>query len=202
MTSQQLAYVGRRFSNLEVLSVEKVKDGHAIATCRCDCGNTKPIRLNHVLRGVQKGCGCGRAHTRTHGMAGTRIYQIWRTMRARCENPKDKGYPSYGGRGIAVCERWKQFANFYADMGDKPAGMSLDRRDVNGNYEPSNCRWATKIEQQNNTTRSHFVTYRGKAMTVAEAMRLSDCKVPYTTVYGRLNRGWSVERALSHTGAA
>lgn len=85
-----------------------------------------------------------------HGMWGTRIHRIWGQMVARCRNPKHADYQNYGGRGIAVCERWLTFANFYADMGEKPEGLSLDRTDNDGNYEPGNCRWATSKEQHAN----------------------------------------------------
>lgn len=194
------ALIGHRFSNLVIQSIAREDNCHAMATCRCDCGAEKVIRVSHILSGRQKGCGCGRAHTLRHGKSGTGIYQIWRSMRARCENPTDQGYSYYGARGIKVCERWKLFENFYADMGEKPAGMSIDRINVDGNYEPENCRWATKIEQQNNTTRSHRVAYRGQTMTAAQAMRVSGCTLPHTTVYGRLNRGWDIEKSLHYKG--
>lgn len=199
MTSQQLA-VGQRFSKLTILSIGRIKGQHLTAVCKCDCGNTKTIRTQHLLSGAQKGCGCGRAHTLAHGKSGTGIYQIWRSMRARCENPTDTAYRYYGARGIKVCEHWKKFEGFYADMGDKPPFMSLDRINVNGDYEAANCRWATILEQMNNTTRSHRVSYQGETMTVAEALRLANCSTPERTVYSRLDRGWDIETAMNHKG--
>lgn len=200
------AFIGMKFGRLEILSISREVGMHAIASCRCDCGEVKNIRALHVLSGAQVSCGCARRET-IHGKAGTSIYGTWRAMRARCENPRDAGYPCYGGRGISVCERWESFENFYADMGDRPPDASIDRIDVNGNYEPANCRWATAIEQANNTRRNRIVTFRGKKMSLAQAKTLSGLKISRSGLHGRLERGWDIERALSaapgqKTGAA
>lgn len=128
-------------------------------------------------------------------MCGTREYIAWQHMKARCENPRNKDYPNYGARGICVCKRWRTFENFYYDMG--PAnGMTIDRIDFNGNYEPSNCRWVPMSEQAKNTRKVRYIEYDGNRMTVADWARKLGVK-PHT-ISMRLNSyGWPVEKALS-----
>jgi len=136
----------------------------------------------------------------THGHARhfrhTKAYSSWHQMKARCQNSNNPGFAEYGGRGITVCERWQTFENFYADMGEPPPGCTLDRYpDMNGNYEPSNCRWATVKEQNNNTRGNKRLTFRGETKTLAEwADRLG---IKSNTILYRLRRGVSVEDALS-----
>lgn len=116
-------------------------------------------------------------------------------MIQRCENPNATGYERYGGRGIQVCERWRTFENFYAGMGERPEGMTLDRIDVDGNYEPSNCRWATDREQTRNASHNHRLTYGGETLTVAEWAEKTG--LPYGVIYDRLRDGWTVEDVLT-----
>lgn len=132
-----------------------------------------------------------------HGLWGTSEYWTWNTMRQRCINPNNPKYPIYGGRGISVCERWQKFENFIADMGNRPsADHSLDRIDNDGNYEPSNCRWATRVEQQNNQSNTTRLEFQGETLTIHQwATRLG---IKAKTIDGRLRSGWSVEDALSH----
>ncbi len=128
----------------------------------------------------------------TNGISPT--YHSWASMLARCDNPKNTRYADWGGRGITVCDRWRDFRNFLEDMGEKPEGMSLDRIDNSGNYEPGNCRWSTLSEQNSNRRGLQPITHNGKTMTAAawgKELGLS------TTLYSRLHRGWSIERALS-----
>lgn len=137
-------------------------------------------------------------HGHTRGRKRSVEYIAWSAIFARCENRKSKKFPDYGGRGIKICDRWRSFENFLSDMGPKPTPLhSIDRfPDNNGDYSPSNCRWATQREQMRNTRATHMVEFRGKLMPVIEAAELAG--LPYETVRKRLTRfGWPVDRALS-----
>lgn len=151
-----LDLTGRRFGRLTALryAVELGKPRRWI--CRCDCGQETIAFLSNLTREHTLSCGClkkekqGTAN-RTHGMTSTPTWQSWNCMTRRCTDPRRPAYPYYGGRGVAVCERWLRFDNFLADMGERPPGTTLDRYpDNDGNYEPGNCRWGTPTEQSNN----------------------------------------------------
>lgn len=132
------------------------------------------------------------------GRSQTREYKIWAAMKRRCCDPKLICYENYGARGIAVCERWKSFENFLADMGPRPSSEhSIDRVNNDGNYEPSNCRWATRQVQNSNMRRNRWFEYRGEMMTLAEAIRRSGTEHPKMTVISRINSGLSLEEALT-----
>jgi hypothetical protein len=152
---------GRRFGALVV--VERAP-GHPVHwRCRCDCGAEISVKASNLASGNSLACGCrrwrhGHAAAQGDGRRTTSEYRSWIAMRRRCWNQDHEAYPHYGGRGIRVCERWAQsFANFLTDMGPKPTPRhTIDRIDVNGNYEPDNCRWATPAEQRRNTRRAKF----------------------------------------------
>jgi hypothetical protein len=132
----------------------------------------------------------------THGMAGNRTYRIWLGLRSRCNNPTNKDFKNYGGRGIKVDPTWNEsFINFLMDMGEVPAGMSIDRIDNNGHYERSNCRWATPLENANNTRRTVFVTYNDKTQSIADWAR--ETGLERKTLEYRIRIGWSADRALT-----
>lgn len=149
--------LGMRFGRLTVTGDSGIRQGHStVWICMCDCGNFVHIQGNNLRSGHSKSCGClnselSSARARRHGMSKTPIWNIWMLMRKRCTDEGDYAYPEYGGRGITVCDRWMEsFDNFYEDMGPRPDGLSLERKDVNGNYEPDNCKWADWSEQSRN----------------------------------------------------
>jgi len=136
---------------------------------------------------------------KTHGYGSrnkNKTYVAWCSMKRRCLNSKSSQYVHYGGRGITVCEGWMKFEKFLFDMGDKPPGMTLDRKDTNGNYNPSNCRWATKKEQCNNRRNNSVATFNGKTQTItawSEELGFKDSR----TLFARLYLGWTTDRTLS-----
>lgn len=131
-----------------------------------------------------------------HARAGqvTPIFQIWSQMIMRCTNPRNKQWKDYGGRGIRVCNRWKLFSNFLSDMGQRPDGMTLGRKDNDGHYEKRNCEWQTRVQQARNTSKNKIVTVSGVTACVAE--HCERFHVVPSTAYGRLSRGWSPERTF------
>jgi hypothetical protein len=168
-----------KFGRLTVLELHPKRrrygsNVHPLWRCVCDCGSGQLVLGESLRSGRTTSCGCwnrervrGRFTKHGHAKPGnrTRAYQCWDGMRQRCSNPNCPAYPNYGGRGIRVCDDWEIFENFFADMGHPPRGRSLDRIDVNGNYEPSNCRWATILEQARNKrpTRRSSDDYDGAA---------------------------------------
>lgn len=155
---------GQRFTRLTVCgrSARTEKYG-AFWDCICDCGAKVAADSSSLRRGRVKSCGCKKTEPENngmfkHGRTQSLEHRIWRAMRARCTSPSHPRYKWYGGRGIGVCERWQVFENFLEDMGDCPAGMSIDRINNEGNYEPGNCRWATQATQVQNQSRTKLTT--------------------------------------------
>lgn len=173
--------------------------------CRCDCGGEKVTRNSRLLAGQARSCGClvvdtQKERSTTHGRINTPEYMSWRALLGRCCNPRDPGYPDYGGRGITVDPRWigeGGFANFLADMGERPSPKhSIDRYpDNDGPYTKSNCRWATPTEQNRNRRSNRRVTFRAETLSVVEWSERTG--IDARTLASRLNSGWSIERALT-----
>lgn len=203
MPWKRLNLVGQRFGRLQVTSLAGLnKHGRTIWNCVCDCGNTAVVDVGHLRIGHTTSCGCKGSFPRPfawrpthHGWSGTPTYRSWLGLMARCLNPNNKRWHRYGGRGIKVCDRWMVFENFLADMGEKPEGKTLERRNNNGNYEPDNCYWATPKQQMNNTRRTVFIEYNGERLPRTEWARRLGFTVDM--LRSRLDRGWSLERALT-----
>mgnify|MGYP000169626127 CR=1 FL=1 len=196
--------VGKRFGKLVVLS-ESGRFGtamHVTWLCQCDCGNQTIVVGASMRAGRSSTCGCGSAQQRftsdyakTHGESRTRTYRIWAGMIRRCNDFNSPKAHLYARKGIRVAERWSKYENFRADMGLAPPGLTLDRIDSNKNYEPGNCRWASRIVQGNNTNANVRISHNGKDQTVSEWAR--ELKIKSNTLTYRLRRGWPIERALA-----
>ena len=162
--------------------------------CVCECGKTHIVASGKLRAGEAKSCGC-RKGKYTHGLCGTRIYTIWQNMMARCYSSYATQYADYGGRGIAVCDRWHDAALFYEDMGEPPTKHSIDRRDNNGDYTPENCYWATKREQQQNRRVNRLITAFGQTKTLSAWAEESG--LHFMTLSRRLKAGWPPESAVT-----
>ncbi len=174
---------GKQFGILTVVEFDSIRKGSAFWLCRCECGQSSVARSASLTGGQTKSCGC-KIGFHTHGHSGTATYKIWNQMMQRCYNPGQIGFKYYGGRGIRVCERWHDYLNFLADMGERPAGLTIDRKDGGMDYCPENCRWATTKEQGRNRSTTLFVDLSGERVPLGEACdRLG---LNYHTAYYRI----------------
>ena len=197
---------GQKFGFLTVLSRagstrRRGKKRFATWLCRCDCGQEVVVAGQRLRNGKRKACGQSGHHWRNREHHGLSVrfpseYRTWYAMQRRCYQKNDPAYKNYGGRGLTVCDRWNSFAAFLDDMGPKPSpDLTLERVDVDGNYELDNCCWAPRVAQSRNRQRSVYVMLKGRRMLLLDAAALHglDRKV----VYGRLRLGWSLEKALT-----
>lgn len=197
---------GQRFGKWTVLSqlpktVTKSGVNAYWVLCRCDCGTEKPVNQGSLRTGASKSCGCvfpgnRRKDITRHGYSSSSTYRSWTAMLNRCNNKNNESiYSFYGGRGITVCERWHSFENFLADMGERPKGLSIDRIDTNGNYEPENCRWATSLEQMSNRRTTRRIEYLSQMVTARELHNLTG--LPFNVLSWRIHENWPIDKILS-----
>lgn len=180
---------GKRYGKLLV----RGRASASLWDCLCDCGKSALQRTNALASGHARSCGC--MQRKTHGMHGVRTYKSWDSMKQRCTNPNAPDYDRYGGRGIVVCERWlNSFDAFFADMGERPEGKSLERKDNARGYEPDNCKWATAGEQQRNKRNCPTVDIDGVSVSIASLAVQHG--LPIAALKWRLSQGWTIQRAL------
>lgn len=183
-----------------------LEDSGRMRLCRCECGTERRVLFGDVKSGRSKSCGCLRLQERRdgqrikvtkHGYSDTPTAASWTEMKRRCYAKHRKEYPNYGGRGIAVCDRWlESFTNFLADMGERPAGHTLDRIDNNGDYTPANCRWAPRAQQELNKRSNVRYAFNGGLLTIPEIAR--QIGMNQATLSNRIKTlGWTVERAIA-----
>lgn len=195
---------GKRFGMLVVVKeAGRSCHGGVVWECKCDCGETKYICSHELVKGHSTSCGCKRKTSLSrlryrHGDVGTRLYKTWQDMKSRCQNKQNKFYKDYGGRGISVCEEWdRDYIAFraWAISSGYNDSLTIDRIDVNGNYEPNNCKWSTQYQQANNRRSAHFVTYHGKTGALTNMCR--ELNVNYVSVKSRMrSKGISFEEAV------
>lgn len=192
---------GQRFGMLTVIErAGNTPSGSALWRCRCDCGNETVVRTAVLNNGHTTSCGCQKLQSRLrHGMNDTPLYSSWECMISRCYNPNNIGYDNYGGRGISVCDDWRNdFINFqnWAEENNYQEGLTIDRININGNYEPDNCRWATRLEQANNRRTCLYFEINGEVHSLKDWCRIMN--LPYKTIQTRISKlGWSFEQAIS-----
>ena len=194
---------GQKFGRLTVLSRAENRNHHTYWNCVCECGAFSVVTSYHLTHGRTKSCGCLRSdatilsHT-THGLTEHPLYKVWRAMKERCYLPTNKRFEHYGGRGIKVCDEWKDdFVAFFewSIRNGYEEGLSIDRINVDGNYEPNNCRWITMDEQSRNKTSNILLTYNGKTQCIAEWSR--EVGIKEATIRRRIKHGWSIEETLT-----
>jgi len=186
---------GQKFNKLTVISFSH-SNNESFWLCKCDCGNSKIIKSSHLKSGHTKSCGCIR---RESNVSKHYLYNTWSNMINRCYNKKSTSYKNYGGRGVFVCSEWREsFSTFLRDMGDRPEGLTLERKDNFNGYKPDNCKWATTKEQANNRrkpkTGKKYEAF-GVFRTISEWSM--ETGLSYACINTRLKRGWSVEDSVT-----
>lgn len=194
----------QKFGRLLVVSKFGSKNNKVYWNCICDCGNNVLVTTSNLKCNKIKSCGCLKSEILTkrnikHNQRNTKLYDIWKTIKQRCFNPNCNSYHNYGGRGITICENWKDnYNSFYQwsiENGYKE-GLTIDRIDNNGNYEPSNCRWTTRLVQGNNTRTNKYITINNETKSLADWCRFYN--ISYFLVQQRINKSkWDIIKALT-----
>lgn len=206
MFNNRIDHTGHEFGKLRVLGYSHNVGKKVYWLCLCDCGKSVTVFGHHLRRGAIKSCGCYRRSIEfknkqsikayKHGYSKTSEYAIWAGIIKRCENINCKGYVKYGGRGIKVCPEWRNsFEQFIKDMGPRPPKHSIDRIDTEGNYEPSNCRWATSDQQANNRKTNKTISFNGLILTISQWSKITGIKKDLLQY--RLAKGWKPEYILT-----
>ena len=196
--------VGQTFGLLRVIAFAGRRKQHSMWKCRCKCGKTTVVSGSNLVRKNTRSCRClsrllSLKRFITHNKSKTVEYKIWIGIITRCENPNSTVFGHYGGRGIAMCKRWRSsFSAFLIDMGQRPSKVhSIERINNDGPYSPKNCRWSTRREQIRNTRRCRFLKHNGLRLCLAEWSERTN--IPAGTIQGRIARGWTVAAALTKT---
>lgn len=195
---------GQRYERLTVIALKETKNKKSYWECKCDCGNTTIVRKDQLKSGKSKSCGClniekikqGRNHS--HGHSKTRLYRTFHSMKARCCNPNNNDFKDYGGRGIKICEQWlNDFLEFrkWALKTGYNDNLTIERINVNGNYEPSNCKWVTRKIQSRNTRQNNLITISGITKCFSEWCEIYS--ISKSTVKDRMNNGWETKQAIT-----
>lgn len=202
LSGRAIDLTGQRFGDLTVIEpADTDRHNRIIWRCSCACGAIHLAASGKLRCGDAKSCGCkqggvihGHARNKTRGYS--RTYQSWRGMRGRCLDPSHKAYKDYGGRGITICDQWREsFEVFLSDMGLRPPSTTLGRIDNERGYGPGNCEWSTAKEQGRNRRSNRILAHQGRSQSVAAWAE--ECGIPYPTLYSRLRKGWPIERALA-----
>lgn len=196
---------GKSFGRLKIIGYLGILNRRSHWYCKCECGNINRFAASDLMSGKTLSCGCFQKgiakklftkHGHSRQRRVTTLYRRWLHMMERCSNPKCNKYEHYGGRGIKVCQRWHDYENFLADMGNVPKGLTLERNDVNENYCPENCRWATMKEQANNRRNNHLITFEGETKTIAQWSEETGISAP--ALLRRISKlGWGIKKALT-----
>lgn len=196
---KQRNLIGKKFGKLLVIEScgKKEHDNHYYSKVKCECGKIYLVSDTELIYGRRKGCRKCSASNKTHGMTNTRLFNIWQSMKQRCYCKTNDKYKYYGERKIKVCDEWlNDFMNFYnwAINNKYNEKLTIDRIDVNGDYEPNNCRWVTMLEQANNKRNNKLITYNGITDTLANWSKKYN--INSTTLSNRIKNGWNIEKAL------